>query len=97
MLEETVGVLHRNRLQRSAHRLDQCLAGARPGFAQQRLDLRKRFFYGVEVGRVWRQVEQLAEPRSSMSSLTLPPLCEERLSITTTCPGLSEGAKTRSR
>src|SRR5215211_4344038 len=39
MLEEPPGVLRRNRLQRSAHRLDQRLAGARPSFAQQRLEL----------------------------------------------------------
>src|SRR5215212_664171 len=62
MVEETMGILRRNRLQCSAYRLDQRLAGASPGFAQQRLYLGKRFFYWVEVGRVWWQVEKLAAP-----------------------------------
>jgi hypothetical protein len=56
----TPGILGRERLQRPAHRFDQRLAGARPGFAHQPLDLRERLLDGVEVRRVGRQVEDLA-------------------------------------
>ncbi len=37
-----------------------------------------------------------SQPLASASSLTRSPLCAERLSITTTRPGRSAGARTRS-
>src|SRR3954454_11616359 len=98
VLEETSRIARRHRLQSSAHRLYKRFAGTCPSPPQkQRLELRKRFFYGVEIGGVGRQVHHSSQPLSSMSSHTPTALCEERLSITTTCPGRSDGASTRSR
>ena len=94
MLEEASCIARCYSIKRSTHCFQQGFSGARLSLAQQRLELGKRFFYGVEVRRVGRQVEKLAEPLPSMSSLTLEPLCEERLSITTICPGFKAGAKT---
>src|SRR5215212_1851244 len=60
MVEEAPSIASRIRVKSSAHRFHERLAGARLGSAQQRLNLGERFFYGVEIGRVGRQVEQLA-------------------------------------
>src|SRR5918992_4419253 len=72
MLEEPPSVACRHHVESSAHRLYERLAGTRPGPPQERLELSKRFFYGVEIGRVGRQVEkraaslldELAHPRT---------------------------------
>src|SRR3712207_8547330 len=93
MLEEASCIARRYSIKRSTHCFQQGFSGARLSLAQQRLELGKRFFYEVEVRRVGRQVEKLAA-LPPMSSLTLEPLCEERLSITTICPGFKAGAKT---
>src|SRR5829696_9432558 len=60
MLEEPPNVACRHLVESSAHRLYERLAGTRPGPPQERLELGKRFFYGVEIGRVGRQVEERA-------------------------------------
>src|SRR5215211_7688030 len=62
MLEEAPSVARRHRVERPTHRLYERLAGARPGSAQQRLELGEGFFDGVEIGRVGRQVQKLAAP-----------------------------------
>ena len=93
MLEELPSVACRHPVESSAHRLYERLAGTRPGPPQERLELGKRFFYGVEVRRVGRQVEKLAAP--TFYELPDPrALVEERLSITTICPSFKAGAKT---
>jgi hypothetical protein len=50
MLEEPPSVACRHLVESSAHRLYERLAGTRPGPPQERLELGKRFFYGVEIG-----------------------------------------------
>jgi hypothetical protein len=59
--------------------------------------LEKASSMGLKSGRVGRQVDKLAA--SPLDQLAHPPALvhRERLSITTTCPGLSEGTKKRSR
>src|SRR5215218_551989 len=69
MLEEGTGVLRPNRLQCSAYRRDQRFAGARPGFALQRLKPGEGFFHGVEVGLVWRQPGCVARGSNSHTFL----------------------------
>src|SRR5918994_7130068 len=72
MLEEPPSVACRHLVESSAHRLYERLAGTRPSPPQERLELGKRFFYGIEIGRVGRQVEkraaslldELAHPRT---------------------------------
>ena len=54
MLEEAASITRRQRVESFAHRLYERLAGARPGSAQQCLELGERFFDGVEIGRVGR-------------------------------------------
>src|SRR5215207_7789232 len=49
MLEEPPSVACRHHVESSAHRLYERLAGTRPGPPQERLELSKRFFYGVEI------------------------------------------------
>ena len=49
MLEEPPSVACRHHVESSAHRLYERLVGARPGPPQERLELGKRFFYGVEI------------------------------------------------
>src|SRR5215211_1920503 len=82
MLEESMGVLRPNRLQCSAYRRVQRFAGARPGFAHQRLKPGDGFFHGVEVGLVWRQPGCVARGCNSHTFLpwrtdwrTAPPYC----------------------
>jgi hypothetical protein len=96
MLEETASVPSRDNIERSAHRVYQSLAGACLELPQRCLHFGKGLLYRVEIGRVGRQVGRLASPLLDQL-LTLPPLCTERSSITTTCPGPSEGTKKRSR
>src|SRR3954464_9175306 len=97
MLEEAPCIARRNRVEGPTHRFQQRFSGARPGPAHQRLELGERLFYGVEVRGVGRQIHKSSQPLPSISSLTRGPLWEERLSITTICPGSSAGARTRSR
>jgi hypothetical protein len=100
MLEETASVPSRESIERSAHRFYQSLAGAClecvPRTSSALPSLWQGLLYRVEIGRVGRQVGRLASPLLDQL-LTLPPLCTERSSITTTCPGPSEGTKKRSR
>jgi hypothetical protein len=60
MLEEAPSIARRHRVEGSAHRFYERIAGTRPGSAQQYLELGERFFDGVQIGRVGRQVEELA-------------------------------------
>ena len=72
MLEEPPSVPSRHHGESSAHRLYERLAGTHPGPPEEGVELGKRFFYGVEIGRVGRQVEkraaslldELAHPRT---------------------------------
>src|SRR5215211_315220 len=80
MLEEPPSVACRHLVESSAHRLYERLAGTRPGPPQERLELGKRFFYGVEIGRVGWQVEkraaslldELAHPRTFVRGCPSP-------------------------
>jgi RTX calcium-binding nonapeptide repeat (4 copies) len=77
MLEEAPSVVCRYPIQRPTHRFQQGFSGARSSPAQQRLYLGECFFYGIEIGRVGRQVHQLAPP--SFDELAHPrSLCERR-------------------
>jgi hypothetical protein len=84
MLEETEGVSGGDRRDRLPQRVDQGLTRAGRGSPQEGLDLGEGLLDGVVIRRVGRQVEDLAALLASISSLTLSPLCAERLSITTT-------------
>ena len=64
--------------------LDQGFAGARLGPSQNPLDLRERLLYGVEIGRVERQVDELASPPFDQLLIALSPLWELKLPITIT-------------
>src|SRR5215213_5996735 len=101
VLEEAASIARRHRPESSAHRLYERLVGTCPGSPQQRLELCKRFLDGIEIGRIGWQIHELAVSPSqslpSMSSRTQEPLWEERLSITTTCPGRSDGTSARFR
>ena len=97
VLEEATSIARCQRLENSTHRLYECLASTCPGSPQQRLELGKRFFDGIEIGGVGRQVDEFAAPLLDELPNPREPLCEERLSITTTCPGPSEGVSTCSR
>ncbi len=91
VLEEAPRIAGRNGVQGRAHRLNEALSGTRGGFPEKRLDLGEGLLYGVEVRREGGRYTS-SQPLPSISSRTRPPLCEERLSITTICPGLSVGA-----
>jgi hypothetical protein len=95
-LEDATSVSNRETIERSAHRFYQSLAGACLELPQCCLHFGKGLLYRVEIGRVGWQVQKLASLLLDQL-LTLLPLCTERLSITTTCPGPSEGIKKRSR
>src|SRR4051812_34654595 len=56
-------VFGRNDPERLGHRLDQSFSRARPHFAQNHLDLREGFLYGIQVRRVRWQEHQLRSPR----------------------------------
>ena len=60
MVEEPPRALSCDRRECLAHHLYQERVGTRLGTPQQPLDLREGLLYGVEVGRVGWQVEQLA-------------------------------------
>src|SRR5215217_2478152 len=60
MLEEALGIARRHRIESPTHRFQQSFSGTRLGLAQQRLELGKGFFYGVEVRGVGWQVQKLA-------------------------------------
>ena len=62
MPEEAVSVLGGDRVEGRAHRLDQSSPAPGRHLAQRRFDLGEGLFYGVEVRRVGRQVQQLAVP-----------------------------------
>ncbi len=90
--EPTLGITPAHGIERLAGRFHQGLAGAGSEPAQDTLDLREGLFYGREVRRVGRQEEDLA-PLASMISFALRLLWTWRLSITTTCPASSVGAR----
>src|SRR3712207_6809272 len=62
VLEEAASVARCQRLESSTDRLYECPASTCPGSPQERLELGERFFDGVEIGRVGRQVDELAAP-----------------------------------
>src|SRR5215204_5638150 len=62
VLEGASSIARRHRAEGSAHRLYERLAGTCPSPAQQRLELRERFFDAIEIGGVGRQVHELAAP-----------------------------------
>src|SRR3712207_8387867 len=97
VLEEATSIARCQRVESSTHRLYECLASTCPGFTQQRLELGKRFFDGIEIGGVGRQVDEFAAPLLDELPNPRAFVRREGLSITTTCPGPSEGVSTRSR
>ena len=95
MLEEPPSVACRHHVESSAHHLYERLACTHPGPPQERLELGKRFFYGVEIGRVGRQVEKRAA--SLLDELAHPRTFVRREVVHHhICPGFSSGARTRS-
>src|SRR5918994_2685632 len=60
VLEEAPSIFGVNRPQGRSYRFHQSLFAPGRSLAEQVLDLGKRFFYGVVVGGVGRQVDQLA-------------------------------------
>src|SRR3712207_3743326 len=62
VLEEATSIARSQRVESSTPRLYECLASTCPGFTQQRLELGKRFFDGIEIGGVGRQVNEFAAP-----------------------------------
>ena len=66
------------------------------GLAQERLELGERLLDRVQVWTVGRQVEQRHAGRLDQVARTRGPLWLDRLSITTTSPGVSAGTSTRS-
>jgi hypothetical protein len=62
VLEEAPGDRGGDRVERRARRVYQSLLASGRGLAEQGLELGERFLYGVVVGGVGRQVEQLAAP-----------------------------------
>lgn len=57
MSEKALRILRGDRIERAAHRFDQCLLASALRFSQDAFYLAEGFLYGVEVGRVGRQVE----------------------------------------
>lgn len=57
MSEKTLRILRGDRIERAAHRFDQRLPASALRFSQDAFYLGEGFLYGVEVGRVGRQVE----------------------------------------
>src|SRR5215207_8330405 len=86
MLEEAPGVCGSNRRQRSTYRFYLSFFAPGSDLAQQLLDLGERLFYGVVVGGVSRQIEQLAALPLDEFPDPLWSVCSEALSITTICP-----------
>src|SRR3954451_14439112 len=62
MPKPTHSVFGRDDPERLGHRLDQSFSRARPHFAQNHLDLREGFLYGIQVRRVRWQEHQLRSP-----------------------------------
>src|SRR3954447_2158892 len=60
MLEVAQGVFGSDRIERLAYRFYQSLFASGRGFAQQVLNLAERLLYGIVIGGVGRQIEQLA-------------------------------------
>jgi hypothetical protein len=60
MLEEAPCISSRYSIEGPAHRFNQNFAGARLELAQRRLQFGKGLLDGIEIGRVGRQVDQLA-------------------------------------
>src|SRR5918994_4673725 len=77
MDEEFTRVFDLHRRQCSTHRLDRGLLGAGCSLSKDVLDLREGFFYGVEIRRVGRQLDELTP--SALDELLYPPraVCSE--------------------
>src|SRR5829696_9942940 len=90
MLEVALGIVGADRTQRPHRGLKQRLK--RPGLRlpKQTLHLGVGFLYGVHVRRVGRS--HSLQPLCSMSSLTHPLVCTDRLSISTICPAFRLGS-----
>jgi hypothetical protein len=59
VLEEAASIARCQRVESLTDRLHKCLATC-PSSPQQRLELGKRFFDGIEIGGVGRQVDEFA-------------------------------------
>jgi hypothetical protein len=64
-----------------------------PSFLKDVLDLGERLLDGIKLGRVGGHEYQLCSPRFNELPYPLGSVRPEALSITTTCPSVSEGAK----
>jgi hypothetical protein len=94
VFKEATGVLGGDRRKRLTDRLDQGFFRPGFGFAHKPLDLREGFFYGVEIRRVGRQVDELAASLFDQLAYPFAFVGFKRLSITTTWPLRSVGART---
>src|SRR5215203_1348037 len=91
--EPAHGIPPAHGIERMAGSFHQGFAGAGPNPAQDALHLREGLFDGREVRRVGRQENRTSAPAPSIISFTRRLLWTWRLSITTTCPSLSVGAR----
>src|SRR5215213_10761058 len=90
------GVPRGDRRDRTADGLKERHARSGFGLPKERLELAEGLLDGREVRRVWRQVNQRAASRLHEGPDPLAPVGAPRLSMTTTWPGLKDGASTRS-
>src|ERR671917_1164795 len=100
MLEEPPSVACRHHVESSAHRLYERLAGTRPGPPQERLELGKRFFYGVEIGplRIRSIVRRETSKYRATSPIRTPAVsicCTACLSIILSIPSASGNRRSR--
>ncbi len=86
VLEKAARVLGGHRRDRRSDGLQERLPSPGLAFSKEALDLGEGFFDRIEVRGVGRQVDELTEPRPSMSSLILSLLYELR-----GCPALRLG------
>src|SRR5215216_5820086 len=93
MTEPSSGVSRGDLTERLLHRYKQGFVGARTYLSQDVLYLGERLLYGVEVRRIGGHVHQIGS--SSFDELPYPlgSVRHQALSITTTCPSQSEGAR----
>ena len=93
VVKPSSGITRSDLPERLLHRLQQSFVGAPTNLSQNVLDLGERLLNGVQIWGVEDGTNTSSAPLASMSSLIPLGLCAPRLSITTTCPSESVGAK----
>jgi hypothetical protein len=93
MPEEVGAFVRTEAVDELAESLPECVDGADGAAAQQRLELGESHLDRVQIGTVGRQEQQACPGRLDRFAHPAT-LCEPRLSMTTTSPGLSVGTST---